>query len=166
MTKFEICDEYKKVRGIWISCLEEDTKSLILDFTILWNMFEHQVFNDNFTKDKAIVCCGKFCNLDYSKEKILYLRKKLDEYNLKFESIAEIFNIYGFLNSNFKFGKIKDLYESDYSKDSLLFMIYTCYRVRCNLFHGPKCIMDLDNQKKLFICINELISIILKEYGI
>jgi len=60
---------------------------------------------------------------------------------------------------------IKKLIDSNELKDKLKLLIYSCYRVRCNLFHGPKCIVYLDDQKLLFLSMNELLSVISKAYG-
>jgi hypothetical protein len=44
-------------------------------------------------------------------------------------------------------------------------LIYSCYRTRCTMFHGSQCICYLEEQKLLFLTMNELLSLISKNYG-
>ena len=44
-------DDYNLTSSAWVNTLSEQTKILILDFTIMWNMFEHQIFNNSFVNN-------------------------------------------------------------------------------------------------------------------
>lgn len=177
MTNFEINNEvYEKsedyilTSSAWVNALKQQTKTLILDFTIMWNMFEHQVFNNEFKSKykknvKCDECCEKILNNQENITKIDYVIQIINKYNEKYTCLEELYVSYGFQNSGLEFCEFEEIFDSDEYKTILKLLIYYCYRVRCNLFHGPKCVCDLDEQNLLFYGLNELMSIVAREYG-
>lgn len=164
--KYIISDDYNNSRSAWILPLEEETKQLILDFTILWNMVEHQVYNDSFDRfEKTTNCINMVIGLKDSDIKINNVYNIFKEYISKYNSNELFYEDFHFGNSRIKLEEIKQLLFSNDNSDKLKLLIYSCYRVRCNFFHGPKCIFDLNNQQLLFYSLNELLSLISKSYG-
>lgn len=164
--KYTISDNYNFSRSAWVESLDKDTKLLILDYTIMWNMFEHQVYGDAFNKnEKTEKCIEKVANDEDAKVKIEYVYSLFKEYISKYQSVEDLYESFMFEKSGINITLIKKLVNSNELKDKLKLLIYSCYRVRCNLFHGPKCIIYLDQQKLLFLSMNELLSLISKTYG-
>lgn len=162
---YKISDNYVSFRNEWLETLNGDTKILILDYTILWNLVEHQVYEDNFDKcEKTEKCIETIVNSECSKEKIEYVYKLFVKYISKYQSLEELYESFLFKKSRIDLILIKELLGSEKLKDKLRLLIYSCYRVRCNLFHGPKCIENLNEQKLLFLSMNELLALILKSY--
>lgn len=163
---YRISDNYNFSRSSWVETLDVDTKTLILDYTIMWNMVEHQVYGDAFNKnEKTEKCIDKVLNDVNSKEKVEYIYNLFKEYISKYQSVEELYEGFMFEKSGIDTTLIKGLVTSNDLKDKLRLLIYSCYRVRCNFFHGPKCIVYLDEQKLLFLSMNELMSLILIIYG-
>ncbi len=161
-----ISDIYDRSRSTWVESLDNDTKLLVLDYTILWNMVEHQVYNDRFnTNEKTNKCIKKIIEREENDIHISYIWELYIEYISKYESIYEMYRSFNFGVSGISYEMIEKLYKSTENSDKLKLLIVSCYRVRCNLFHGPKCICYLDNQKLLFLVMNELLSLISKCYG-
>lgn len=163
---YKISDNYNFSRSAWVEPLDKDTKLLILDYTIMWNMVEHQVYGDTFNKNgKTEKCIENVVNAENANEKVDYVYNLFKEYISKYQSVEEFYEGFMFEKSGINITLIKKLIDSNELKDKLKLLIYSCYRVRCNLFHGPKCIVYLDDQKLLFLSMNELLSFILKAYG-
>ena len=163
-------DDYNLTSSAWVNTLSEQTKILILDFTIMWNMFEHQIFNNSFVNNyknniKCDECCERILSKEENINKINNVKEIIDKYNRKYNSIEDQYISYGFNKSGLKLNEFEELIYSRELKKNLKLLIYYCYRVRCNLFHGPKCVCDLDEQNLLFFGLNELMSIIAREYG-
>ena len=164
--KYNVSEGYNFSRSAWVETLEEDTKKLILDYTIMWNMVEHQVYNDSFNKnEKTDDCINKLLVREDINEKVDYIWNLFSEYNSKYNSVEEFYVSFSFQNSRINFDEINMLYNSVSIVDKIRLLIYSCYRVRCNLFHGPKNICYLDEQKLLFLSMNEMLSLISKTYG-
>ena len=164
--KYTISEDYKCSRSAWVESLDKDTKLLILDYTIMWNMFEHQVYGDAFNKnEKTEECIEKVVDDENAKVKVEYAYGLFKEYISKYQSVEDFYESFIFEKSGINITLIKELVNSSELKDKLKLLIYSCYRVRCNLFHGPKCIVYLDEQKLLFLSMNELLSLISKIYG-
>ena len=163
---YNISENYNFSRSAWVEALEEDTKKLILDYTILWNMVEHQVYNDSFNKnEKTDNCINELLMREDINEKVEYIWNLFYEYNSKYNSVEEFYISFNFQNSHINLDEISMLYNSTSIEDKIRLLIYSCYRVRCNLFHGPKNIFYLDEQKLLFLSMNEMLSLISKTYG-
>ncbi len=163
--KYNISNNYDKSRSAWVETLDDDTKKLILDYTILWNMVEHQVFDDNYNINKTTECIDKILSEVDNNNQITYIWKLYKDYTNKYSNIEELHKGFNFKNSKISVNEISKLYNSNDVSDKLKLLILSCYRVRCNLFHGPKCICYLDDQKLLFLSMNELLSLISKNYG-
>ena len=166
--KYKITDGYNFSRSAWVETLDEDTKKLILDYTIMWNMVEHQVYDDSYDKNKDIKtpeCIENVINEHDSTDKINYIFNLFMEFSKKYNTIDDFYESFNFKRSRVGLDEITTLYNSDNVEDRIRLLIYSCYRVRCNLFHGPKCICYLDEQKLLFLSMNELLSLISKAYG-
>ena len=164
--EYEITRNYDSVRNIWVKSLCTETQMLILDYTIMWNMVEHNVYNDSFNKsEKTNNCIGRMMEREKIEEEVNYIWTLYTEYNKRYVSMDELYRSYGFGKKNMiSLEEVTGLYNSDSIKDKIKLLIYSCYRVRCNLFHGPKSICNLDDQKLLFISMNELLSLICKTY--
>lgn len=164
--QYNISEGYNFSRSAWVETLDEDTKKLILDYTIMWNMVEHQVYNNSFNKNaKTDDCIERLLEREDIYEKIDYIWNLFSEYNLKYGSVEEFYISFSFQNSHISLDEINKLYSSELVEDKIRLLIYSCYRVRCNLFHGPKNICYLDEQKFLFLSMNEMLSLISKTYG-
>ena len=160
--------DYTLASNVKINSLSNQTKNLILDFTILWNLVECNIFNESFTNNyknniECDSCARRMATLH--KDKIIYIFTLLDEYNLKHICLEMQFEAYGFNNSHLFYPEFSEIYNSDDLTERTKLLIYYCYRVRCNLFHGIKEVNELNNQNLLFFALNELMSVILKEYG-
>lgn len=163
---YSISEGYNFSRSAWVLPLSDSTKELLLDYTIMWNMVEHQVYGDSFNrKEKTDSCINNVLEDDNAINKINNIYNIFKEYISKYDTNIEFYRSFIFDKSGITFEEIEQLLSSDNVNDKLRLLIYSCYRVRCNLFHGPKCILDLDDQNLLFLAMNELLSLISKAYG-
>lgn len=163
---YNISEGYNFSRSAWVLPLSDSTKELLLDYTIMWNMVEHQVYDDAFNKkEKTDKCINNVLEDDMTIDKVNYIYDLFKKYISKFNTYEEFYRSFIFIKSGIAFEEIEQLLNSDDIKDKLRLLIYSCYRVRCNFFHGPKCILDLDDQNLLFLAMNELLSLISKAYG-
>lgn len=167
--KYKITEIYNYFRRIWVEGQDNDTKKLILDYTILWNMTERQIYKKNYDKNKDRMtekCISKIFEQNDYKNKISNIWNLFTDYISKYNSVEEFYLSFKFKKSRIDFKTINYLYNSENFSDKLKLLILSCYRVRCNLFHGPKDICCLNNQKLLFLSMNELLSLMLNAYGI
>lgn len=165
---------------------DEETRLLISDFAILWNEYEHNLFNDeHHIKDinkmmnsKLNLTGGSIIN------KMNNYYENLKEYivhrcGFDYDSIVSTFNVYikkqlekDGVVQKYSNGKIifqGEIYEDDFRKliqsndvyDKLRFMLIIVARVRNNMFHGLKGIYDLKYQKDLFKTCNEILKFVL-----
>ena len=158
--------EYSFISGV-TDALSNQTKELLLDFTIFWNLIECYIFNENFVNNyNRNSICDQVANDLYSscREKIIYIIDLLDNYNSKYKFLDLQYASYGFIKSGLSYQEFIDIYNSDNMINKTKLLIYYCYRVRCNLFHGIKDVGELKNQNLLFFALNTLMSTILKEY--
>lgn len=162
---YTLTNYYISFRRAWVEDLDEDTQKLVLDFTILWNMFEHQAFDNRFKRNEKLDECIRKIIRKTNQNDIIHVNSLFKEYIKKYKSIKEFYESFSFRNSNISLTMIEKLHKSEEVEDKIRLLIYSCYRVRCNLFHGPKCVFNLDNQKLLFLSMNELLSLIGKCYG-
>lgn len=163
-------DDYDLTSSAWVNSLSDETKTLILDFTIMWNMFEHQVFNNSFKNNyknniECDKCCEKILSNQNNIKKIEYVYELFKLYNEKYKDLESQYISYEYQKSKIEFNEFKRLVNSTEYKDILKYLIYSCFRVRCNLFLGPKLVCDLDEQKLLFYSLNELMVLVAREYG-
>jgi hypothetical protein len=130
-------------------------------------MIEHTVFDDEFhfaDDNKIDKCCSIVINQSGVIDKIIYIESLLKKYNSKYETLEQIYRSYGFNKNISDYDKFESLYKSNCIFNNFRILMKTCFRVRCNLFHGPKCVCDLDDQNLLFLALNELLSMILHTY--
>ena len=148
--------------------VDQETKELIADFAILWNCFEKKFFNKYCSSRKIKDAIVKkmsssdelFERLKEECNKEFYLQKMNKEYK-KQDEIDDLTNkmIYIFVSkgNNLTLEIDEENIKYNISKDNTKFLIEIVYRIRCNLFHGPKEIVDLNSQKKLFEIANEFL---------
>ncbi len=100
-------------------------------------MVEHQVYGDAFNKnEKTEKCIDEVVADEKTKLKIGYVYKLFKEYINRYKSVEEFYDAFLFNNSGISMCSIKSLVNSNEMKDKLRLLIYSCYRIRCNLFHA------------------------------
>ena len=165
--RYRITENYNSERDKWIKFLDTDTQLLILDYTMMWNMVERNVYNKSFNKsEKTDKCIERMLEKENIEDDINHIWGLFMEFNKRYGYIDELYRSFDFIKSRITLEEVTHLYNSDSIKDKIKLLIYSCYRVRCNLFHGPKSIYNLDDQKILFLAMNELLSLICIVYRI
>ena len=144
-----------------ISGLKYETKLLLLKFLVGWNLIEHEIFADEYTKDKRnewkdkVLKCS---NVDFDKFSNLWIElKKYLDYKYGESCACDIFK----RNDGDK-AEIENIYKSDNVRDHLILLFWFTYRIRCRMFHGHKQILNINNQNRLFEYLNNFLELIIE----
>ena len=185
-------DNYDHIREYVDSMASDDTRELVSDFAILWNMYEKVLFGRehhikdikfhilreiSFDKNNSVIINKWYNELEE------YLSKKEPIVLMDYESLVKYFHILikkpvivnGVIQK--KDGKTQyskgDIFERNMrriidssdieSKLHLLLIIVA--RVRNNMFHGIKKVEKLDEQAELFIICNQILNFVLLQTG-
>ena len=148
--------------------LDNDTKSYILNFTILWNLYEHFAFDTNYCPKKIEEKVITKINYDGA------FRAEIDTIFLEFKEYLKTRNIelnsyslwisFGFNCKDKKkeqLNILNDIINFTQEFDKLYLMLLIIGRVRNNMFHGIKSICDLNMQKNLFLISNKVLTLTL-----
>lgn len=160
-----INSEYNQIEKYIGKVLENETRLLVSDFAILWNKYENSIFNNNYNprsiNEKVIEKIKKDNNFEI---KVNSLYESFCEY-LQYKKIK--FNTYDII-SKFSIRKkdisveeLNFMINSDENKDKLKLLLIIIGRVRNNMFHGIKLIIDLNTQKELFRISNQILLLVL-----
>lgn len=160
-----INSEYNQIEKYIGKVLENETRLLVSDFAILWNKYENSIFNNNYNPRSI-------------NEKVLEKIKKDNNFEIKVNSLYESFCEY-LQNKKIKFNthdiiskfsirkkdisveELNFMINSDENKDKLKLLLIIIGRVRNNMFHGIKLIIDLNTQKELFRISNQILFLVL-----
>ncbi len=181
--------EYDHIRNYIVRCIndkDDETRLLISDFAILWNLYEDELYNKSHSIKKIPNVLSNL-NIGNDGEKIIQLYNKLVIYisnkmEFKYDSIVRNYNIlikkpiikngevqyYDAAKTRIMYtpGEIKEdilkrIMHGEDLKDRLYFLLVITARVRNNMFHGEKDISNLKNQKELFKICNETLKLVL-----
>jgi hypothetical protein len=137
-----------------VNLTHEDLEQVKL-FTLLWNIFENELFNTHFsaTKLRAWVDGNQF-DINLFEEDFNYFRERYTQeeyrFNILFPTRQGRENERGIV-FNFLTNETTSIRNKIYS----LGMI--CYRFRNNLFHGNKQVEELPTQIENFIRVNNVL---------
>lgn len=148
--------------------LDNDTKLLIFNFTILWNIYEHFVFDTNYCPKKIgeKVITKINYNNDFSRKIdtiFLEFKEYLKKRNIEFSSHSLWIN-FGFNHKDKneeQLNILNNIINITHETDKLYLLLLIIGRVRNNMFHGIKAICDLNMQKELFLISNEVLTLTL-----
>jgi hypothetical protein len=166
---------YTEIHSFMSKNFSLEVRTLIGDFSILWNLYEKYLFNNKMlrTEEKH---SGKYHELILKK----FEHKLVDEdfiniidENYKLlnnffmreyisfdcDSICRFFNV-------FPKQELKLLFdEEDYFIDTVInrlhLLLIIIFRVRNNMFHGSKQVIKLEKQKELFVIGCNIIALLL-----
>lgn len=156
-------------------CVDEEMKKQIFLFSILWNLFERNFYNNDFyygpkrcrfsgemeDKTKELVDRLLKNSSDYVNIEKIYsdIHKYNDKYHNYYGCIYQAFNI---RSSEISEDDFKELYESNEIESKIRVAILLVSRIRNNMFHGIKIIEELNQQIKLFSAANEFLVYVLE----
>lgn len=160
-----INSEYNQIEKYIRKVLENETRLLVSDFAILWNKYENSIFNNNYNPRRI-------------NEKVLEKIKKDNNFEIKVNSLYESFceylqykkikfNTYDIIRkfsireNDISVEELNFIINSDEYKDKLKLLLIIIGRVRNNMFHGIKLIIDLNTQKELFRISNQILFLVL-----
>ena len=128
-------------------------------FSILWNMFENENFENNVNENKLRDVDWLSPSKHFQKlAKVLKNRSELHGFDYR-EYIEESLSLGNGLRPDSK-TLILNFMNSD-GKEFLVGGLLAIYRIRNNMFHGLKEWVDLDNQIELFAAVNKVLEEIL-----
>jgi hypothetical protein len=142
--------------------LNEESLSEIKDFSLIWNVFEGRVCNNNFSiaevqqriVERKFIADSFASHLQYFKNRYI----NAGETNERFEFL------YFRPNDRREFVRRVLLNELTDIGDVLLAIVIIIYRFRNNLFHGLKDIQVIDQQHTNFETANSFLMIFLDQY--
>ena len=160
-----INSEYNQIEKYIGKVLENETRLLVSDFAILWNKYENYIFNNNYNPRSI-------------NEKVLEKIKKDNNFEIKVNSLYESFCEYlqykkikfnthdiiiefSIRENDISVEELNFMINSDEYKDKLKLLLIIIGRVRNNMFHGIKLIIDLNTQKELFRISNQILFLVL-----
>ena len=160
-----INSEYNQIEKYIRKVLENETRLLVSDFAILWNKYENSIFNNNYNPRRI-------------NEKVLEKIKKDNNFEIKVNSLYESFceylqykkikfNTYDIIRkfsireNDISVEELNFIINLDEYKDKLKLLLIIIGRVRNNMFHGIKLIIDLNTQKELFRISNQILFLVL-----
>lgn len=155
----------------WLSRYHHDLPSYpgdlthILDFTLLWNIFERDVCGNDYSLKKAFAHISASC-LDPT-----LFSSHLDFFQRRYERRKDIVHLKGELLSSIRKPSKDDecgikllhevLFGEHHPENLVKALIFVCYRIRNNLFHGEKRHSDLSAQRDLFNTVNSVLQLYL-----
>ena len=142
--------------------LNEQTVMEIGKFTILWNIFEKEKWENDCNTDKlAKLVSRRNTNINWQ-NLATTLTERRDLYN---EDTPR------YINERLSLGRgikeiekicIRDFINSS-GQTSLIGGLLAIYRIRNNMFHGLKDWTELDSQFELFVKLNEFLTYAIRE---
>lgn len=142
---------------------DDETLSLVSDFAILWNLYEDELYGENYKPSKLKNMIGIFdiVNRDDITSDINLLFCRLKDYiaskhSFGYSSVVNAFSIR--IGKDINESELRFIMQSDSCIDKLNFLLLIAARVRNNMFHGIKGVYDLKNQKELFRVCNSVLK--------
>lgn len=142
----------------------------VLSFSILWNLFEYKICDKHFDIEKVVQHVNTYnIPLDKFTKEINYFLKRSKSFSSEDDVIEYIekgllippLNKYGKENEWHTLVK-SFLYEEAMSEqDKLKALFIIIYRLRNNMFHGEKDVMNIHLQEQNFIHANSAIKTML-----
>ena len=175
-------NNYNHIRSYVNNLVDDsDTRELISDFAILWNLYEKELYQNGHDVWKIRHLLKKYNFSQTNKDSIECLYKRMYNYLLEkryvdFELKIDIkrlidgFNIRiinrsvdGKIikNGDIEFCKLNKLVTSNYYIDKLNLILIIVSRVRNNMFHGLKEVKDIIGNKELFVICNQTLKFML-----
>jgi hypothetical protein len=144
----------------------------VLEFTLIWNLFEKHVGTKFITLEKIRSHADKsvadgLIDISSFETHLLFFRSRYPDHQN--QSILGDRLLSDQRRNNLKDGGYVRLLSEVLEKkvtdpNNIIFsLLFIAYRVRNNLFHGEKDIYTLHLQKALFIAVNSLLSIYLNQ---
>ncbi len=137
--------------------VNDETREELLTFTILWNLFERNYYATNYSENRMLGMnsCVKFIEKQSKGNQVIEIIKKIKDYNRKYrDSIDKVYLVKEKNWERFNF-----LYNATDIELMIELGIELCFRVRCNMFHGPKDVYELNDQTELFKNINSFLEL-------
>lgn len=150
--------------------LDKKTYRNITIFPIAWNLYESCWWNTQFKIHKLENHIEQFLLPKITKEMSLQdsinmLYNRLLKYREKrgYSTLIHFYSLSARTNSDFQevFLNKSNLNQTD---SKLWILIWTTYRVRCNMFHGSKDLLDYDelmSQRILFEVLNDFLILLI-----
>lgn len=143
--------------------LNRDDISSVLDFVLIWNLFEDIVCDKNYNKNSICILIDNN-HTKFNEENFYYVFKYFQKRYIKKENQVL---------DKFKYLKIQDRQQEELilkvlkweetSKSSIIkTIIYIIYRFRCNLFHWEKDILKLHYQNENYVIINKFLAFLIE----
>lgn len=148
------------------SAIEQDELQPVLEFTLIWNLFEKLVCDRNAGLHRIrrhvdqSIGRDKITGTDYD--------PFVEFFRARYRDPSEEFLISVLLSSGRRpslgdrddIRLVKSVIKGDYSdtNNTIYGLLFIAYRVRNNLFHGEKTIDTLHLQKELFETVNAYLS--------
>ena len=142
--------------------LNPDDLESIKDFSLIWNIFENNVCQTNFSIasiEKQLQ--NKNLSLDEFNQLLIYFRNRYvtnGKTNQRFKRLN--------FRANDKIDLVSDvlLGQQTDTKKIILALVIITYRYRNNLFHGLKDIQVIDQQKDNFDNANRVLTVLLNHF--
>ena len=142
--------------------IDDNTRRLISDFTILWNRYEKELYNNSYSPKKLRNTIEKYnysyCSILISncfEEMTKYIEKKTKY------SADELSSYFNMRSNDIKRDELERIMNGKNDIDKLCFLLLIAARVRNNMFHGLKELKELNNQRKLFEICNIVLKMVL-----
>ncbi|WPU99070.1 hypothetical protein SNE26_23950 [Mucilaginibacter sp. cycad4] len=131
----------------------------IKDFSLIWNIFERYVCNNNFTIDRAEN------EISVKKIDIAKFQTHLDYFKSRYTENGNVNHRFAHLNfrANDRQQLVNDVLLGGVAKPNqvILALVIIVYRYRNNLFHGIKDIQLIDQQNENFEIANSFLTTLL-----
>ena len=135
--------------------ITQETLDTVGRFTLLWNVFERNFYNQRCGEPKIIN--GNDLNIS---NETMQKCNELKEYFLTNGGAASsIIGRLHFRNNDLRLIVFDWFDNNNFSSKAVVGVIY---RIRCNAFHGNKTAFIIQGQVEMFECINEILICILQ----
>ena len=178
-------NDYDHIKEYIAASIDEKTRLLVSDFAVLWNRYESELFDSNYTFNKLKKTNGVFdtkikdkINENVKKrvkscyDRFIWYLSETRRYNVNdAHVIADAFNIRIHGNNDVKgyefdnYDDFEKLYRTPFIEKKYLFLLLIVGRVRNNMFHGIKNVYFLDERADLFKICNEILTLTLDIMG-
>jgi len=149
--------------------ISSNMKKELYLFSIMWNLFEDKVYNNNFRYNREYTdqIIQTLVNKSDNNIKVDDINSKLLKYNDKFQNDPYcVYQAYSIRSNEISFKDFAKIYKSKDKNDKIKILILLVSRIRNNMFHGIKEISSLNNQENLFHLANEFLALILEENNV
>ena len=126
-----------------------------LMFSVLWNMFEHEVCDDKFNLEKVKEKVEQYkIELSYFEDELNYFKVRRKNYS------GDNYIENGLRGTESQKRTIANLLDDNITDkiERVLALVLIIFRLRNNMFHGPKEVRDLEYQEPNFKTANSILK--------